>query len=143
MSYHEALWSLSSVPPPSPLPLPSRTADISRSPGRTWRSFYLSTALDSITHPRRSYHQPRDRDRWHSPTSEGIYSLSFSLPLSMSIYANPVLRLVTEPLAAIQFALFVCDHFKLRQHSLFFLAFSCLHAPGDLIIGPTSGRRLL
>lgn len=58
---------------------------------------YLSTALDSITHPRQSYHQPRDRDRWHSPTSEGIYSLSFSLPLSVSIYANPVLRLVTEP----------------------------------------------
>lgn len=47
--------------------------------------------------PRQSYHQPRDRDRWHSPTSEGIYSLPFSLPLSMSIYANPVLRLVTEP----------------------------------------------
>lgn len=50
---------------------------------------------------------------------------------------------LTEPSAAIQFALFVCDHFKLRQHNLFFLAFSCLHAPGDLIIGPTSGRRLL
>lgn len=141
MSYHEALWSLSSVPPPLLYALPIFLAPLV---GLGAPSISSPFSIPSPTPANPINQQPRDRDRWHSPTAEGIYSsrslLSSSCYVDVRGFCSMSSRRTVS--CAIQFATICLQTFQTPADNSFSRSHSLHLISADFIIGRTSGHCL-